>query len=142
MKSGRRHGLVNCPCDTGHSPCGSLRAGGCGCTPAGMTQCNQPPAEADFSFEAPVSVQCDRHRIVIADARQAHACLLEQFSIRTAPSYLRALRTCEAFLAGSGRIAGVEATFVVAVMEAGFPFEVQDIDLRLLQSELEAPSHE
>lgn len=105
--------------------------------PPVMTKRNQPRADADTPFDAPVSILLDGHRIVIADAMQAHACLLRQFADRAAPSYVRALNTCEAFLAGTGKVAGVQATFVVAVMEAGISFEVQDIDLRLLESDLD-----
>lgn len=90
----------------------------------------------DFAFEEGVTIDFGSKRLVISDAEAARTCLLEDFIDQGAPSYRRALATCEAFMDGNGTAAGAQAIFMVAVMEAGFPFEVQDIDLDLLAAQL------
>ena len=101
-----------------------------------MTNPSNRSGPGDFAFDEIVTIDCGGKLLAISDAKAARRCLLEDFSNKNAPSYLRALAMCEAFLDGNGTATGVQATFIVAVMEAGFPFEVQDIDLDLLAANL------
>lgn len=90
----------------------------------------------DFDFDEIVMINIGGKRLAISDAEGARTCLLEDFADQDAPSYRRALATCEAFMDGNGTATGAQATFIVAVMEAGLPFEVKNIDLDLLAAQL------
>ena len=76
----------------------------------------------------------DRH--VIRDVEAACKALTGNWPNKRGPSYRRAVGTCEAALAGERPGSAVRITFVVAVMEAGFPFQLYDDEISMLEDEV------
>jgi len=76
------------------------------------------------SFDVAVVLTIEGEPVFVDDVSTARACLIERFPDADGPSYRRALAACDASLLGhsSGEVSRI--VFVVAAMEAGFPFEV------------------
>ena len=72
-----------------------------------------------------VLVQVGGRWHVIRNAREALGCLQSEFIGTEGPSYKRAWDTCEAVIRGAA-LEGAQAAFIVASMEGGHPFEVDD----------------
>ena len=74
----------------------------------------------------------------IETADQALHCLREEFTADDRPSFNRALNTWDAVCAGLVPIESFSAAFIVAAMEAGYPFEVHHDDEALVERRVAA----
>ena len=79
---------------------------------------------AALEFDKVVAIKFGMDWIAIDNVQEAQACLLNLWPERSGASYLRALDTCEACLAGEAPIMAVRASLMVAAMEAGLPVEL------------------
>ena len=77
-------------------------------------------------YDRLIAIEIDGEWFPIESAAQSLEFLRKQWPERTGPSYLRAVSSCEAFLAGDGTMLGARAAFAVAAMEAGMQFELYD----------------
>lgn len=91
------------------------------------------PAPTEFAFDAAVVLTMDGQVQFIEDAAQARRCLVDRFPDADGPSFKRAMTACDDCLLGRGSGAAARIMFVVAAMEAGFPFEVIDDPGRALE---------
>lgn len=86
-----------------------------------------PLAKASgLRFPKTILVQVEGRWHVVASAAEALQCLRKVFPDRNGPSHRRAVDTCAALVEGNTTAEGAQATFVVAAMESGHPFEVHD----------------
>ncbi|RYE51919.1 MAG: DUF982 domain-containing protein [Hyphomicrobiales bacterium] len=92
---------------------------------------------ADFTFTHVVALEIDGRWRFVETVDQALECLHEEFIGHDGPSFRRALNTCEAVFAGLVPAEGMRAAFVVAAMEAGYPFEVHARDQTLLERRID-----
>ena len=76
----------------------------------------------------------DRH--MVRDLETAYRSLTELWSNKRGPSYRRAVDTSEAALAGERPGSAARITFVVALMEAGLPFQLYDDEISMLEDEV------
>lgn len=90
-------------------------------------------AAVAFTFTCVVALEIGGRWRFVETADQALKCLREEFTGHDGPSLRRALNTWEAVAAGLVPAEGLRAAFVVAAMEAGFPFEVHKRDETLLE---------
>lgn len=96
------------------------------------------PTPAHLTFENVVALQIGGRWHFVETADQALKTLRDKFDVQNGASFERALRTCEAVFAGLVHAEGLQAVFTVAVMEAGYPFEVHDRDQTLLERRVAA----
>jgi hypothetical protein len=84
------------------------------------------PTPAHLTFPRVVALQIGGLWHFVETADQARQCLRDKFGGHDGPSFQRATSTCKAVFAGLVPADGLQATFTVAAMEAGYPFEVHD----------------
>ena len=84
------------------------------------------PSKRGLRFGKTILVRVDGRWHVVETADQALQCLRGVLPDKDGPSYRRALAVCQATLRGDASTEGAQATFIVAVMEGGHPFEVHD----------------
>jgi hypothetical protein len=85
------------------------------------------PAQAPrLRFPKTILVQVEGRWHVVKSADEALRCLRDVFPDRNGPSHRRAVDTCAALPMGNTTAEGAQATFIVAAMEGGHPFEVLD----------------
>jgi hypothetical protein len=77
-------------------------------------------------FPKTILIQVEGRWHIIGTADEALRCLRDVFPDRNGPSHRRAVDTCSALLLGNTTAEGAQATFIVAAMEGGHPFEVHD----------------
>ena len=91
------------------------------------SEINSPPGMAsDLCFANVVLVRVEGRWHTVKTVDQALHCLRNVFPDKTGPSFRRAMNTCEAARLGIGAVEGAQATFVVAAMEGGHPFETHE----------------
>jgi hypothetical protein len=98
-------------------------------TSYGMTASGKkstPSMASGFRFPKTILVQVEGRWHVVGAADEALQCLRGAFPERNGPSHRRAADTCAALLLGNTTAEGAQATFIVAAMEGGHPFEVHD----------------
>lgn len=91
-----------------------------------------------FTFSHVVAVRIGGRWHFVETADQALKCLRDEFAGPLGPSFTRALNTCDAVSAGLVPADGLRAAFVVAAMEAGYPFEVHKRDHTLMERRVAA----
>jgi hypothetical protein len=98
------------------------------------------PSITPSAFDAAVILTIEDEPVFVDDAAGARMCLIERFPDSDGPSFKPALAACDACLLGGSSGAVARIMFVVAVMEAGFPFEVIEGPAHALErrTELEA----
>lgn len=96
------------------------------------------PTPAHLTFARVVALQIAGRWHFVETPDQALETLREKFDGPHGHSFQRALATCEAVFAGLVPVDGLRAAFTVAVMEAGYPFEVHDRDLALVERRVAA----
>jgi hypothetical protein len=82
------------------------------------------PLPSHRAFDAAVVITIGSECLFIDTVETARRCLTERFPDADGPSYRRALTACQACLLSGASSATAQIAFVVAAMEAGFPFEV------------------
>lgn len=85
-----------------------------------------PTGASGLRFPRTILVQVEGRWHVIGAADEALQCLRNVFPDRNGPSHRRAVDTCAALLEGNTTAEGAQATFIVAAMESGHPFEVHN----------------
>ena len=85
-----------------------------------------PTGASGLRFPRTILVQVEGRWHVVGAADEALKCLRNVFPDRNGPSHRRAADTCTALLEGNTTAEGAQATFIVAAMEGGHPFEVHD----------------
>lgn len=85
-----------------------------------------PAAAARLRFPQTILVKVEGRWHVVGTGDEALQCLRNVFPDRNGPSHRRAVDTCAALLLGNTTAEGAQATFIVAAMEGGHPFEVHD----------------
>lgn len=98
---------------------------------------NQDYERDDALFAQTVLVQIDGRWHPAGDAYRALELLDVHFPTETGPSHTRAVAACESLMAGKMSPEGAQSTFVVAVMEAGLPFELHDEGPELMEKLVE-----
>jgi hypothetical protein len=96
------------------------------------------PMATEFTFTRVVALQIGGRWHFVETADQARQCLRDKFDGHDGPSFQRATSTCKAVFAGLVPADGLQATFAVAVMEAGYPFEVHERGQTLLERRVAA----
>lgn len=75
---------------------------------------------------------------VVGAADEALRCLTDVFPDRNGPSHRRAVDTCSALVQGNTTPESAQATFIVAAMEGGHPYdEGADLEERLVAAATE-----
>ena len=87
---------------------------------------SSPATASGLRFPKTILVQVEGRWHVVGTADEALQCLRNVFPDRNGPSHRRAVDTCAALLQGNTTAEGAQATFMVAAMEGGHPFEVHD----------------
>jgi hypothetical protein len=87
---------------------------------------SSPATACGLRYPKTILVQVDGRWHVVGAADEALRCLRDVFPDRNGPSHRRAVDSCAALLLGNTTAEGAQATFIVAAMEAGHPFEVHD----------------
>ena len=85
-----------------------------------------PATSSRLRFPKTILVKVEGRWHVVGAADEALQCLRDVFPDRNGPSHRRAVDTCAALLLGNTTAEGAQATFIVAAMEGGHPFEVHD----------------
>jgi hypothetical protein len=98
------------------------------------------PTIPQSAFDAAVILTIEDEPVFVNGAAGARTCLVERFPDPDGPSFKRALAACDTYLLGGTSGAVARIMFVVAAMEAGFPFEVIEDAAHALErrTELEA----
>jgi len=84
------------------------------------------------TFDKLVAIRIGAEWIGVDTLAEARHLLLEDWPTSGGPSFQRAIAACDAAAAGQGSIIAARAAFTVAVMEAGFAFELFDDRLSFL----------
>jgi phage-related protein len=103
---------------------------------SGMTVGGKKSSPANTSglrFPKTILVQVEGRWHVVASADEALQCLRDVFPDRNGPSHRRAVDTCAALFLDNTTAEGAQATFIVAAMEGGHPFEVHDDGAELVE---------
>jgi hypothetical protein len=87
---------------------------------------SSPVSASSFRFPKTILFSLEGRWHFVGAADEALECLKNVFPDRKGPSHRRAVDTCAAFVLGNATADGAQATFIVAVMEGGHPFEVLD----------------
>lgn len=87
---------------------------------------SSPAKASGLRFPKTILLQVEGRWHVVGAADEALQCLRNVFPDRNGPSHRRAVDTCTALLQGNTTAEGAQATFIVAAMEGGHPFEVHD----------------
>lgn len=77
-------------------------------------------------FENLIAIMIDSEWIAVDSAEGALKLLEGHWPSVDGPSYLRAAKSCRAFIDGVGSEVAAKATFAVAAMEAGLSFRLYD----------------
>jgi hypothetical protein len=86
---------------------------------------------SSLRFLKTILVQVEGRWHLVGAADEALQCLRDVFPDRNGPSHRRAVDTCAALLLGNTTAEGAQATFIVAAMEGGHPFEVHNEGIEL-----------
>jgi len=97
---------------------------------------------AKTDFDKVVAVKFGLEWIPVDGVEHALTCLDEFWPDKSGASYRRALRNCEAFLSGEATMLAARASFMVAAMEAGLPFEVYPDHLSFLDAQIASVAKE
>jgi hypothetical protein len=97
-----------------------------------------PALAVTHAFQKIVGIELDGTWLSIANPVDALRVLREDWPLVDGPSYRRALSACEKCIDGSASAEGARATFVVAAMEAGTPFELFDDPMEFLEFQMAA----
>jgi hypothetical protein len=94
------------------------------------------------SFDKIVAIKFGQEWVPVDSADLALNCLRELWADKSGPSYHRAVRNCEAHLAGEATMLAARASFMVAVMEAGLPFDVYSDHLAFMDAQIASVAKE
>jgi hypothetical protein len=94
------------------------------------------------SFDKIVAVKFGEEWVPVDSADLAMNCLRELWPDTSGPSYHRAVRNCQAHLAGDATMLAARASFMVAAMEAGFPFEIYLDHLAFMDAQIASVAKE
>ena len=89
-------------------------------------------------FAHVIALQIDGRWHFIETADQALHCLRKEFTASDGASFKRALSTWDAVYAGLVPVESFSAAFIVAAMEAGYPFEVHQENEALVERRVAA----
>jgi hypothetical protein len=94
------------------------------------------------SFDKIVAIRFGQEWVPVDSADLALNCLRELWPDKSGPSYQRAVRNCEAHLAGDATMLAARASFMVAAMEAGLPFDVYPDHLAFMDAQIASVAKE
>lgn len=95
------------------------------------------PSASGNAFDVAVILTVDGQLLFVEDVGDARKLLLERFPDPDGPSFKRALSACDACLLGSSSGATARIMFIVAAMEAAYPFEVIEDAARAFERRIE-----
>ena len=93
-------------------------------------------------FDKIVALKFGLEWVPVESAEHALNCLCELWPDTSGPSYHRAVRNCQAYLAGEATMLAARASFMVAAMEAGLRFETYPDHLAFMDAQIAAVAKE